>query len=367
MTGNCMDDNIKLDPWANVEVKDYEKVFAEFGVERVTEDMKNKVKHLFFQRGLVVGHRDTAMIMKSIEQKKPFYCLTGIACSGPLHIGHKTIIDSVLMFKKLGAKTFFVAADLDGYLSRPKVKSMEEAYDYAIDNLAHALALGVLEKDVYIQSRMPSRYYEFAFEISKKITPAEFEAIYGTAELGKISAVILQIADILHPQLKAFGKPMPGIIPVGLDQDPHIRLTRDICSRTPYNFVPPSGLYLAHEPGLREGTKMSSSHPETAIFLSDKPEDAKKKISRALTGGGNNLDEQRKFGGNPDICKVYAILKFHDTNEKEIQRIFKECKEGKWFCGECKKYAGEFIEDFLKKHQAKLKKTRKIAEKMLKR
>jgi tryptophanyl-tRNA synthetase len=110
---------------------------------------------------------------------------------------------------------------------------------------------------------------------------------------------------------------------------------------------------------------MSSSHPETAIFLSDKPEEARKKCLKAITGGGNNLEEQRKYGGNPDICHSYATLKFHMEDEKEVQRIYKECKAGTWFCGECKKLTADFVCDFLKAHQEKLKKTRKIAERML--
>jgi len=37
-----------------------------------------------------------------------------------------------------------------------------------------------------------------------------------------------QMGDILHPKLK---NTMPGIIPIGIDQAPHIRMSRDIARR----------------------------------------------------------------------------------------------------------------------------------------
>jgi tryptophanyl-tRNA synthetase len=54
-------------------------------------------------------------------------------------------------------------------------------------------------------------------------------------------AAVTQAGDILFPQLS---KRMPGVIPVGVDQDPHIRLTRDIVSRfKKYKFISPAGFY----------------------------------------------------------------------------------------------------------------------------
>ena len=41
----------------------------------------------------------------------------------------------------------------------------------------------------------------------------------------------MQVADILLPQIEEFGGPKKVVVPVGVDQDPHIRLTRDIAHR----------------------------------------------------------------------------------------------------------------------------------------
>ena len=57
------------------------------------------------------------------------------------------------------------------------------------------------------------------------------QSIYGfsgNTEISHIQSVLTQAADILYPQLD---HPQPTVIPVGPDQDPHLRLTRDLASR----------------------------------------------------------------------------------------------------------------------------------------
>ena len=61
---------------------------------------------------------DFNIIKEAINNKKTFIQLTGIASSGPLHLGHKVDIDAYLLFKSLGAKSFFVVSDIDAYVSQ---------------------------------------------------------------------------------------------------------------------------------------------------------------------------------------------------------------------------------------------------------
>jgi len=111
------------------------------------------------------------------------------------------------------------------------------------------------------------------------------------------------------------------------------------------------------------GDKMSSSKPESAIFLTDTPQDAKKKIMSSKTGGAVTLEEQKKNGGKPDECVVYELFLYHlIEDDKELQDIYISCKNGKKMCGECKKYAAELMEKMLTDIQAK----RKAAEKKIK-
>ena len=104
------------------------------------------------------------------------------------------------------------------------------------------------------------------------------------------------------------------------------------------------------------GDKMSSSKPESAIFLTDTPSDAQKKIMHAKTGGAVTLAEQKKQGGSPDACVVYELFLYHlIEDDAELGKIYQSCKAGELMCGQCKKRAaslmGEFLTDIAQKRK----------------
>jgi tryptophanyl-tRNA synthetase len=122
-----------------------------------------------------------------------------------------------------------------------------------------------------------------------------------------------------------------------------------------YGFFPPSATFHRFITGLT-GDKMSSSKPESAIFLTDSPKDATKKIMHSKTGGAVTLEEQKKHGGKPDECVVYELFLYHlIEDDKELHEIYTSCKNGKKMCGECKKYASQLMEKLLLDIQAKRK------------
>ena len=52
------------------------------------------------------------------------------------------------------------------------------------------------------------------------------EAIYGFSgdtNLAHVQSPLVQAGDIVHPQLEEYGGLRPIVVPVGIDQDPHIR------------------------------------------------------------------------------------------------------------------------------------------------
>jgi len=357
---------LEVSPWGSDEVKDYSHVFREFGLSKM--DKKLFLGHFFFEREIIIAHRDFDRIADAAKKKKPFINITGIACSGKLHFGHKADLDLFLFFKQLGARNYFTVADLDGFLSRPdaQVASLEAAKKIAVENLSHALALGVEEKDVYLQTngsrKNPSRYHSFAFELSKKITANTFEAAYGHVDLGKVASNFLQYADILHAQLNEFEGPMPSITGIGLDQDPHARISRDIAKRLPYGLFVPSFVFFKHLRGLREGQKMSSSRPEATLFLDDSPKEAENKISRAFTGGRETIEAHRKLGGIPEICRVYELLQFNLSDSIKLKSIYDDYKSGKMLSKEIKQIAIDFIIPWLEKHQEKAEAKKELAQ-----
>jgi tryptophanyl-tRNA synthetase len=353
----------KIDAWNSKKIENYEHIFKEFGLKKFKD--YNLTNHYLFKRKLIIAHRDFDKIKEAIINKKTFLQLTGIASTGDMHFGHKVDVDFFNLFKKLGGKSLFCICDIDGYVSRPdsKISNINIAKEIAVKNIADLLALGIKPNEIYVQSQKEKEYYQLSYEISKKITSNMFDGIYGHVDLGKVSAVLLQIADILHIQLDfMFGK-NPTITGIGLDQDPHARITRDIAKRVNYDLETPSFFYFMHQSGLKEGTKMSSSDKDTAIFLNDTPKDVKTKINRSFTGGKDTVEEQRKYGGNPDICKIYEFFKFHHPKDDFLLNTHNNCINGKILCGECKQNCIQFINDFLVEHQKKHKEFLEIAKK----
>ena len=196
-----------------------------------------------------------------------------------------------------------------------------------------------------------------------RVTLNELRAIYGTLTPGKILSVLTQSADILHPQLEEFGGPRPTVVPVGADQDPHIRLTRDIANRLQLQFglIPPASTYHKFMEGL-QGGKMSSSDPASYIALTDEPKVVIKKIMKAKTGGRATVKEQKEKGGMPEDCVVYDLFLYHFVeDDKELEEIYNSCKSGNRICGECKATCTKFAINFLKVHQKKMEDAREIA------
>jgi len=136
----------KIDPWGSNAISNYEHVFKEFGLSPFPESMRKQLKHRFFQRNIVIAHRDFEKVLQRIQQKKKFINITGIASSGQYHLGHKADIDLFSFFKGQGAINYFCVCDLDAYGSRPKIKTVQDAKEIAVKGILQ-LCLRAWEKN----------------------------------------------------------------------------------------------------------------------------------------------------------------------------------------------------------------------------
>jgi tryptophanyl-tRNA synthetase len=106
---------------------------------------------------------------------------------------------------------------------------------------------------------------------------------------------------------------------------------------------------------------MSASMPETAIYLTDGPKEIKKKIMNAFTGGRPTITEQRKLGGNPDICPVHQYFYYlFEEDDNKMAELNEKCKRGEILCGECKQLLVERVTKFLLEHQTKREKAKDV-------
>ncbi|MHA1288048.1 MAG: tryptophan--tRNA ligase, partial [Candidatus Thorarchaeota archaeon] len=347
--------------------KDYSEVMREFGVERIDSYLK-KMKFIdlpmMYRRGYVFGHRGFDLIFDAIKNKKKFSVLTGFNPSGPLHFGNKMFLDQAIFFQKNGANVFIPLSDDESYVFK-KVGKLEEAMENAKEVIYDIIALGFKpNKTKIFISTQYQKVYELAVKLSTKTTFSTVKAIFGfTPETnpGQVFYSIVQCAHILMPQY-IFGN-HPVVVPIGIDQDPYMRLVRDIADKA--GFIKPSSTYHKFLKGLRGG-KMSGSKPETCIFLNDDPKTAERKIMNAITGGGGSAKEQREKGGNPEVCSIFEYFKTHlIESDKKLENIYNECRSGKRLCGECKQECIDLLTKFLEEHQKKREKAKTQVDKFL--
>ncbi|MFP4568310.1 MAG: tryptophan--tRNA ligase [Candidatus Woesearchaeota archaeon] len=350
-----------IDPWGSELPSDYVKIMKDFGLEKFNLDLFPNPSRAM-RRGVIFSGRDLVRISECIKKKKPFYALTGIMPSNEqIHFGNKLVIESLRYFQDRGAVVYVLVADLECMATRgiSLVEAQRRALNFHIPAYI-ALGLDPLKTFFYFQSQNIDVVH-LGFEFAQKITLNEFKGIYGVADPGRIMAAVTQAGDILFPQLK---ERMPGIIPEGVDQDPHIRLTRDIVSRfKKYNFVPPSALYNKFTPSLDGDIKMSKSKPEYAISLPEDLSVVKKKIMRALSGGRDTLEEHRRLGAVVERDMCFELLKQHLVEDDlELQRIYDEYSSGRMLSGELKQLTFKLMEDFMTDFSHKLDAARKSVD-----
>jgi tryptophanyl-tRNA synthetase len=154
---------------------------------------------------------------------------------------------------------------------------------------------------------------------------------------GFLGYPVLQAADIVL--YKA------DFVPVGIDQLPHLELTREIARRFHdiYGkrvFVEPDGL-MSEVPKLpgADGRKMSKSY-NNAIYLSDSREVMEKKIKDIVTDPARI---RKTDPGDPEKCVAYSFHKVF-THKEELPQIEADCRGAKIGCVACKtKLAGHIF------------------------
>ena len=228
-------EDVALDPWGSASVGDYADLFEEFGIEAfddVADDVTDP--HYLMRRGVIFGHREYDAVAEAMANDEPFAALSGFMPTGDPHIGHKLVFDEIIWHQEQGGDAFGLIADLEAHSARGM--SWSEIDEHARNYLLSLLALGfdADEGELYRQSDN-REVQDLGFELGSKANFSEFEAIYGfdgETNISHMQSVITQTADILYPQL--VDEPKPTVIPVGPDQDPHVRLTRELATRVRY-------------------------------------------------------------------------------------------------------------------------------------
>lgn len=273
-----------------------------------------------------------------MNQKKRI--LSGMRPTGPLHLGnlHGALSNWIELQEQYDC--FFFIADWHALTSDYENTSSIAANvrNMMIDWLS--VGLSPEKCTLFVQSHI--KEHAELFLILSMITPVPWLERNPTykdqivqlsnkdlSTFGFLGYPVLQAADIII--YKAFG------VPVGVDQVPHVEITREIARRFNYLYgkvFPEPEAILTKTPKILglDRRKMSKSY-DNAIYLFEKSDDISSKVSRMIT------DPQRarkNDPGNPEVCNVFEFHKLY-SDKTTVDTVNKECRTAGIGCVECKK------------------------------
>lgn len=294
--------------------------------------------------------------------------LSGMRPTGPLHIGH--LFGALKNWKKLqddGYNCFYMIADYHAlsteYASMGGIKQYVE--EVAMDFIAGGL--DPHRSTIFVQSMVPEHTeLHLIFSMIVPTPWLERNPVYKEQKkqliakdlntYGFLGYPVLQAADILIYKAR--------YVPIGMDQLPHLELTREIAQRFNYlygeTFPVPEAL-LTETPKIpgTDNRKMSKSY-NNCIYLKDSPEVIKEKISKMFTDPKRIY---RKDPGHPKTCPAFTYHKLF-SEEGRVGEIERECKGAIIGCTDCKKELGEATALYLRSIQEK-RRTMEKDKKML--
>ena len=278
--------------------------------------------------------------------------LSGMQPSGPLHLGnyHGALKNWVSMQNSFDC--FFFIADLHSLTTLYEDPQLLKKYSFevAVDWLSSGLDP---EKcTLFVQSEIPE-HAELHLILSMMVPVPWLERNptykekqdevknIDMSSYGFLGYPVLQTADIVLYKANA--------VPVGIDQVPHLELSREIVRR--FNklykqkvFVEPEAK-ISDVPKLNgiDGRKMSKSY-NNAIFLSDSEKDITKKVKGMLTDPARG---RRDDPGDPDACNLFPMHKIYSPIEEQ-EEIISACRKAEIGCGDCKlKLADNLLKSML--------------------
>lgn len=254
-----------------------------------------------------------------VQSEKKKIVFSGIQPSGSLTIGnylgaiknwtnHQDLYDNVFCIVDMHAITVRQKpADL-------RRRSLEVAAIYLASGIdpqksaifiqshvaAHAQAAWILTCNAYMGEL--SRMTQYKMKTQNK----EGEAI----EAGLFNYPVLMAADILLYQA--------NYVPVGIDQTQHVELTRDLAIRfnnlysetftVPEVLLMKAGAKIMDLQNPEKKMSKSSDNPNSFILIMDRPEDIRRKISRAVTDSEGVIRYSNTQPGLQNLINIMSAI-----------------------------------------------------------
>ncbi len=267
--------------------------------------------------------------------------LSGMRPTGKLHFGHyHGVLVNWLKLQKEYECFFFIA---DWHALTTDYASPKGIKDNTREMLLDWLSVGIDPSRSTIFRQSAIKEHAELFVLLSMITPLPWLERNPTYKeqlqeirdkdlhtFGFLGYPVLQTADIIAYKATK--------VPVGIDQAPHLELSREITRRF-NNFYgevfPEPQTLLTESPKVlgTDGRKMSKSY-NNAVFLSDPPDEVEKKMLQMMT---DTARKRRTDPGNPDLCPLYITFHLLYSDQKTLEWVREGCTQAKIGCTECKR------------------------------
>ena len=213
----------------------------------------------------------------------------------------------------------------------------ENTLDMALDWLAAGIKPD--ESIIFVQSHVPQvmelhTYLSMVTPLGKLTDLPTFKEKIrdnpNNINYGLVGYPVLMSADIVLYRT--------GVVPVGVDQAPHIEFTREVVRS--FNFRYPSNVLI--EPQMKvtevpkvigiDGVQKMSKSLNNHIELASTPKETHQRVMQMVT---DPQRIRRSDPGNPDVCNVFSMHKVFSTPE-QIEMVNIECRRAGIGCVDCK-------------------------------
>ena len=359
-----VDKKFVVTPWEVTGEVDYERLIRDFGTQPISGPLATRLEGILgdaaylVRRQIFFSHRDLNLVLDDYAKGKGFFLYTGRGPSGPMHVGHIGIFYFTKWLQdKFQANVYIQITDDEQFLEEGRNLSYAETQRWAEDNILEIAAVGFDPEKTFIlqDTEFVGHAYPLILKIARRVNYSTAKSVFGfTGEtnVGFSFYPAIQILPTLFEKKRC-------LIPSAIDQDPYWRIQRDIAE--PLGYHKAAAIHSKFLPALTGiQDKMSSSKPETAIYLNDDDKTVRNKIYRhAFSGGQASIEEHRKLGGNPDIDVPFQWLyMFFETDDKRIEEIRSEYRSGRMLTGDLKDILVEKVTSFLREHRERREKDR---------
>jgi len=296
----------------------------------------------------------------NIHAPKPAYAVeifTGMRPTGNLTVANYVgAVKPLLQLARSGARPTIFVADMHALTTHEPAAVAKLTLSVVADYIA--LGLDPEKVDIYLQSAIQQETLEGTFMLMRHMSVAELLRVptlkdkirqgHSEATANALLACypIMMAADILLQRAR--------YVPVGVDQIPHIEVTRLLAERFNRHYGPVFPLPDSQvvDPvkilGLKGTGKMGKSIPEEAIFLADPEDVIRKKVRSAMTAFPGEMTEALK--SNIALAKGLC----HDAERMSaIDSLIEQHMAGEKVMGHFKALLAEIIVDFVRGFQSR--------------